>query len=233
MPLSSREDARRSPAAVVFDMDGVLIDSEPIWRAVEQQVFATVGVVLDDDRCRETMGMRVNEVVDHWYRRFPWETPDPRAVEDAVVAGVVGALRSTGAARPGVAHALDVCRAAGLRVAIASSSYDVVIDAVLERLAIASAFDAVVSAQHVERGKPDPAVYLRAIDALGVAPADCVAIEDSVPGVRAARAAGMACIGIPEPGADAAPLRAAGATVVLESLLELRPAHLEVGEART
>ena len=213
--------------AVVFDMDGVLIDSEPIWRDVEQRVFATVGVQLDDEHCRETMGLRVNEVVAHWFARHPWAEPVPRAVEDAILAGVVDAVRSSGQVLPGVEHALSVCRAHGARAAIASSSYDVVIRAVLERLDLVSHFDVVVSAQDLPRGKPDPAVYLETARALDLPPARCLAIEDSVNGVRAARAAGMRCIGIPESGADPVVLRAAGAAVVLDSLAELRSSHLE------
>lgn len=216
----------RAVQAVVFDMDGVLVDSEPIWRKVEQRVFATVGVELDDDRCRETMGLRVNEVVAHWYERHPWGDLAPQQVEAAIVAGVVDAVRSRGAALPGVEHALSLCRAHGARTAVASSSYLEVIRAVLERLDLASQFEVVVSAQDVPRGKPDPAVYLLAARELCLAPGDCLAIEDSEHGVRAARAAGLRCIGIPEPGADPEALRRAGAAPVLDSLAELRAHHL-------
>lgn len=212
--------------AVVFDMDGVLIDSEPIWRDVEQRVFAGVGLDLDDERCRETMGLRVNEVVEHWFSVAPWSGRSTRDVERAIVRGVVDAVRGHGSALPGVDHALSLCVAAGVRTAIASSSYETVIRAVLDRLGLAERFDVVVSAQHLPQGKPHPAVYLQTAAALDVAPGACLAIEDSVNGVRAAVAAGMRCIAIPEAGSDAAPLRAAGAEESLASLLGLRPEHL-------
>jgi sugar-phosphatase len=210
--------------AVIFDMDGVLVDSEPIWRRVEQDVLGPLGVPLDDERCRETMGLRVNEVVAHWYARYPWAGPSVSEVEAAILTGVIAETRAHGAARPGVEHALTLCRALGRRVALASSSYRVVIDAVLDHLGLADAFEVVHSAEHEERGKPDPGVYRTTAARLGVAPAGCTAIEDSPNGVRSAKAAGMACVAIPEAGTD--PARLLDADVVLGSLLDLRPEHL-------
>ncbi len=66
--------------AVIFDMDGLIIDSEPLWREAEIEVFATVGIALDDERCRETLGLRIDQVVDHWYRRFPWTGPSQNEI---------------------------------------------------------------------------------------------------------------------------------------------------------
>ncbi len=210
--------------AVIFDLDGLLIDSEPIWREVEQRVFGDLGIALDDDLCRTTMGMTVDAVVAHWYERAPWSGPDPGEVEESIVAGVVATIRAGATAMPGVDHALAVAEALGLRRAIASSSHEVVIAAALDRLGIVDAFEAVVSAQHEPFGKPHPVVYLTAAHRLGVAPGQCVALEDSPNGVRAAKDAGMRCVAVPEAGIDHAAV--AEADVVLQSLEALTECHL-------
>ncbi len=188
--------------AAIFDMDGVLIDSEPIWREVEVAIFGALGVPLTEEMCFETMGLRVNEMVDHWYDRFPWDGPTRGDVVADVTAGVIATIRRKGAALEGVDHAVGYLRNRGLRLAIASSSYHVVITTVLEVLGLDGTFDVVHSAEDEAHGKPYPDVYLTTAAKLGVAPARCVALEDSVNGIRSAKAAGMACIAIPEPGVD-------------------------------
>jgi sugar-phosphatase len=204
--------------AAIFDMDGVLIDSEPIWRAAEIAVFGAIGVQLTEDDCRSTMGLRVDEVVDHWRRLRPWDDPPPAEVVDRVLAAVVDRIRRTGEPLPGVAAALDACAERGLRLALATSSWHPVVTAVLDRLAIADRFEVVHSAQDEPRGKPDPGVYRTTAARLGVDPRDCVAIEDSPNGVRSAVAAGMRCVAVPEAGTDVGEIEAAGAEVVLPSL---------------
>jgi sugar-phosphatase len=120
--------------AAIFDMDGLLIDSEPLWRRAEREVFATVGLELTEEDGEATMGMRTDEVVGWWYRRRPWLSPPPSVVEAAIVDRVVELIRSEGKALPGVEHALDACRRLGLRLALASSSSTGLIDVVLPSL---------------------------------------------------------------------------------------------------
>jgi len=210
--------------AVIFDLDGLLIDSEPIWRDVEQQVFNDLGVALTDELCRSTMGLPVNEVVAHWHERSPWAGHDLHAAEEAIVDGVIAAIRSCGSAMPGVDHALALAAGLGLRRGIASSSHEIVIDAALERLGLRDRFEVVVSAEHEPCGKPHPGVYLTAARLLGVDPEACVAIEDSPNGVLAAKAAGMRCVAVPEPGTSRSALSSADA--VLTSLSDLAATHL-------
>lgn len=202
--------------AVLFDMDGVLVDSEPFWREVERRVFAGLGLTLTDDDMRATMGLRIEEVVAHWHRVGPWEAPAPAAVVADIVAGMAEVIRARGAALPGVHAAIARCRGAGLRLGLATSSHHVLIDAVLERLELGDAFEVRHSAEDEARGKPDPAVYLGAARRLDVDPRRCVAIEDSRNGIRSAKAAGMRCVAVPEPGAP--PEVTAEADVVLPSL---------------
>ena len=207
--------------ACVFDMDGVLIDTEPAWRRVEQEVFARVGVILTEEQLLETWGMRINEVVDHWYSSRPWGGVRPQAVARAIVDGVVEHVRREGAPMDGALEAIDVAHGAGLRVAIASSSSRALIDAVVERLGIAQRVELLLSADDEKHGKPAPDVYLSAARRLEVAPDQCLAVEDSPVGVQSAKAAGMACVGLTTHGIDAGELSAAD--VVIGSLHDLTP----------
>ena len=204
--------------AVVFDMDGVLIDSEPIWRAVEREVFAGVGLELTDEDLFPTMGVRIADVVERWYQRHPWPEPSRQAIAEAIVDGVVRAIGERDTLLDGATNAVDHVRTLGLRVALASSSPMPLIRAVLS-LGLAERFDAVVSGEDEELGKPDPAVYLSAARRLHVAPERCLAVEDSINGVRAAKAAGMICVAVPAIGADDGVV--AEADLVLGSIQEL------------
>jgi len=209
----------RAVAACVFDMDGVLIDTEPTWREIEHDVFARVGIELSDAELRETWGMRIEEVVDYRYRVRQWHGIRPRAVQRAIVRGMVDHVRANGAPMPGALEAIETARGLGLRIAIASSSSRELIDAVVDRLGIADAVDALCTADDEVKGKPDPAVYLSAARALDVVPAACVAVEDSPIGVSAAVAAGMRCIGVRSHGALAGDV--SHAHVVIDSLAEI------------
>ena len=206
--------------AVIFDMDGVLIDSEPFWQESEVDAFGRVGLALTREMCMETMGLRVDEVVDYWRRRRAFdECPSPE-LEDAIIGGVAERILSKGEAKEGVAYALEFFRERGVRVALASSSASRLIHAVTERFGLADKFECVYSAEEEEYGKPHPGVYLTTARRLGVAPAECLAVEDSFNGVLAAKAARMKCAAIPEPAQRHDP-RFAIADVVLDSLADI------------
>lgn len=185
--------------AVIFDMDGLLIDTEPIWRRVEIEIFGRLGLHLSEEQCMETMGVRVAEVVRLWYGRHPWIGPSPSEVTDEIVAGVVAHVLARGEPMNGAREALEAVNQAGLPIAIASSSSEELIHAVIHRLGIQHFIQAICSADRELEGKPHPAVYLRAAAALGVPPDACLALEDSPNGVLAAKAAGMICIAVPDP----------------------------------
>src|ERR1044072_8865730 len=109
-------------SAVIFDMDGVLIDSEPFWQESEIEVFGRAGLALTREMCLQTMGLRVDEVVEYWRRRRTFDDAPVGALEDAIVGGVVDRILSKGEAKEGAAHALNFFRSKGLRVALACSS---------------------------------------------------------------------------------------------------------------
>lgn len=179
--------------AVIFDMDGVLIDSEPCWRAVEVEVLGRHGVQICEDDCAQTTGLRIDAAVAYWKERFPFSA----SVDDVaavIVAGVAERIRREGQALPGVMSAYRAVQHSGHALAIATSSPWPIIDAVRTRLALGSVV--VCSAMDEVAGKPDPAVYLSAARELGVPVEHCLAVEDSAVGVRSARAAGMQVVAV-------------------------------------
>jgi len=205
----------------VFDMDGLLVDSEPLWQQAEIAVFASYGVALTEDLCRSTKGMFVYDVARHWYARHPWTGPAPEAVAEEILRDMERRLADEARLLPGAGAALAFCRARAGKVALASSSPRRLIDVVVERFALGPLFDVVHSAESEPAGKPDPAVFLTTARLLGVEPGGCVVLEDSPAGVAAALSAGMACVAVPEVHGGESPELFAGATVVLASLDDL------------
>ena len=206
-------------------MDGVLIDTEPVWRRVEREVFARVGVNLTEEQLRETWGLRIEDLVEHWYRTRGWKDVRPRAVQHEIVREMADHVRAQGMPLPGAVEAVRMAHDSGLQVAIASSSSRPIIDAVVERLDIAALVDAACTADDEPLGKPDPAVYLSAARLLGIDPQDCIAIEDSPFGVVSAKRAGMICVAVRTDAVD--PAAIAGADVLIDSLLEFTPELIE------
>lgn len=183
--------------AAIFDMDGLIIDSEPLWRLAERAVFSKVGLELGDEDCRRTTGLRSDEVVGYWFERRPWKGVGQDEVVRDLEETVSDLIARRGRALPGVRRTVDRLRQAGLRLALATSSSRELIDVVLSTLRLEDAFDFTCSAADEERGKPDPAVYLTTVRRLGVPSAEAVAFEDSAAGVQAAHAAGIFVIAVP------------------------------------
>ena len=136
-------------------MDGLLIDTEPVWRRVEVEVFGRVGVHLTEEQCLETMGVPVPDVVRLWYNRHPWEGPTLDDVTRQIAGGVVEYVRTHGEPMPGVLAAVRTVKGAGLSAAIASSSSEELIRAVMCRLGIDDCIDAIASADNELAGKPE------------------------------------------------------------------------------
>lgn len=185
-------------AAVIFDMDGLLIDSEPLWEAAEMVIFPSLGVPLTPAMKKETTGLRPEEIVDYWYSRYRWTEPSVAVVAGRLVNRLVELVRERGVLREGVRQVLDICSHAGLPLAIASSSPKALIQAVLAKFAIADYFTVVQSAELEPYGKPHPGVYITTARKLGIRPEQCLAFEDSPNGVVSAKAAKMACVAVPD-----------------------------------
>lgn len=184
--------------AVIFDMDGVLTDSEPIWKIAMEEVFHSVGCFLTKADFQRTVGLRIDEVTEYWYQVAPWLHHSAKDVEYMIVKRMEELLRERAKPLPGVLEALAYFQENELKIGLATSSYKVLIKAILETLGITDYFDAICSAEDEEFGKPHPAVYLSAAKKLGVAPQKCLVIEDSLNGIISGKAAKMSVICIPE-----------------------------------
>jgi len=210
-----------SVTAVVFDLDGVLVDSEQLWDRARRELVEERGGVWREDATRAMMGMSSRE----WSRYLHDELQvdlEPAEISAAVVAKLEQLYREQLPLLSG-ARAAVLALAQRWPLGLASSANREVIDLVLELAELEDLFAATVSSEEVPRGKPAPDVYLEAARRLGVAPTDCAAVEDSTNGLRAAAAAGMRIIALPNrafpPAEDALQL----ADVVIGSLDELRP----------
>lgn len=184
---------------VIFDMDGVLIDSEPFWQQAEVDVFKTVGLHLTTQDTEQSIGMRIDRVVEYWYERSPWATPPSMAdITRAILEQVIEQVHTQGQAKAGVHALLDFFKTQGVKLAIASSSHLVLIEAVIRRLQIEDYFDCLWSAEFEPYGKPHPGVYLTTAQKLHVEPHRCLVIEDSLRGIISAKAAEMVCVAVPD-----------------------------------
>lgn len=183
--------------AVVFDLDGVLVDSEGVWDGVREELAHERGGTWHPGAQREMMGMSSPEWSAYMHERIGL-SERPAEINRIVVERM---LQRYAAGTPWIPGALDAVRrmAASFPLGLASSSNRELIDAVLDAGGLAGLFRATVSSEEVARGKPSPDVYLEAARRLRVDPAACVAIEDSHNGIRSAKAAGMTCLAIPNP----------------------------------
>lgn len=184
--------------AAVFDMDGLMIDSQPFWQDAQLEVFPKVGVVITRQDTIATTGMRVDEIVQMCYERSPWDSVGREEVCDRIVDRVIELVRSHKPAMPGLNHAIGVCQRHDLKLALASSSPMTLIKATIDALGLHGVFQEIVSGADLRYSKPHPEVYLNACDKLGVLPQKCVALEDSFVGLLAAKSAQMKTIVIPE-----------------------------------
>ncbi|MGI9145153.1 MAG: HAD family hydrolase [Chloroflexota bacterium] len=205
-------------AAIIFDMDGVLIDSEPLHFEVLNEVLARDGQTLSRKDNEEFIGTTSQAMWTTLIARrgLPGTLTEYKALYDQTLLREL--LQSRDPA-PGAVGLIQRAREVGMRLGVASSSRQIWIDATLTSLGLSDAFDAVVSGDDVERGKPDPQIYLLAAHRLGIIPDRCLAIEDSPNGVVSARRAGMTVLGVRT--SYTAHLHLEGAERIVDSLGEL------------
>ncbi len=213
-----------SPAAVVFDLDGVLVDSEEAWDEARRVLVARRGGTWREEATRAMLGMSAPE----WSRYVVEELGVPMApgeVDQAVVDELLAGYERRLPVLPGAREAVERM-AAAYPLGLASSSNRRVIDLVLRELGVAGRFGATASSEEVPRGKPAPDVYLEAARRLGADPRACVAVEDSENGIRSAHAAGMRVIALPNPVFAPAEDALALAALVLPGVAALTPGHV-------
>lgn len=211
--------------ATLFDMDGLLIDSEVLWHKAEVEIFGSLGVPIAANHDRSTKGMYVNEVVQYWYERFPWTGPDPETVVARLLDRVGDLVEGEGRMMPGALRALDLASERG-PVVLASSTPLALITRCLSHFELDDRFVSVHSAQFEPYGKPHPGVFLTAAASIGVDPRACLVFEDSAAGVVAAKAGSMIVVAVPSLEDRAQPAFML-ADLVLSSLEDLSSAWLD------
>ncbi|MCB1188162.1 hexitol phosphatase HxpB [bacterium] len=184
--------------AVIFDMDGLLIDSEPFWRDAEVAVLNPLGVPINHEDCAQFAGLRIREVVANWRELYPWDGESTESVADRIQQQLCDSIRERGQLLPGAQELVQELHYRGYPLAIATSSAPDVVDAVMDVSGLREAFTVIASASDEQYGKPHPAVYLSAAARLGIEPQHCLVFEDALLGIIAAKAARMTVVAVPE-----------------------------------
>jgi mannitol-1-/sugar-/sorbitol-6-/2-deoxyglucose-6-phosphatase len=183
---------------VLFDMDGLLLDTEPLWGESMLRVAEKHKIPITRKKFKETTGLRIYEVTDHWAVHYPWEGKSPRAVADEILDDIIASSKVSGRVLEGVEKTLKLLRQHKYKVGLASSSPKHMIDQLVDHFQLKHFFDCITSADAVELGKPHPAVFLHCAASLGSKPSECLVLEDSVNGMIAGKAARMKVIVVPD-----------------------------------
>lgn len=212
--------------AIIFDMDGLLIDSEPFWQETERTIFKQHGIDITEEMQHATFGLRTDEQIHYWYKFKPWPDADLKAIEEKYNEKIKDFFIEKGKLIEGVDYILNFFKERKYNVALASSSTMDLIQTFLDKFKLRSYFSAIHSAENEEYGKPHPAVYLHTAKLLNLHPSLCLAFEDSLVGVIAAKAAKMKVVAVPDkrhynlPGYSIANLKIASLSLFGESELE-------------
>lgn len=219
--------APRQILAAIFDMDGLIMDSEPLWDRAELDVMASLGVdITRRDELPDLLGLRIDVVVGLWFAQQPWSGPSREEVTARIISRAISLVEEERPLLPGAREAIALCKANGLMVGLASASPLHMLEKVLTMFNLRDSFDALASAEKLTYSKPHPQVYLDCAAKLGVDPLTCVALEDSTNGMIASKAARMRSIVVPAEENQQDP-RYALADVRLTSLEELTLSHLK------
>lgn len=190
---------RQKIRAAIFDMDGLLIDSEPLWTRAELDVFSaySADAPVIHHHLPDTTGLRIDQVVHAWFAALPELTEKPERIITLITDRVLALIEQSCPLLPGVETALKLCQQCGLRIGLASASPSLMIQRVLDIFSLTDYFSHIVSAERLPYSKPHPQIYLNTADALGVDPINCVTLEDSIFGMIATKAACMRSIVVP------------------------------------
>lgn len=212
--------------AVIFDMDGLIIDSEPLWHQAELDTFAAMGKDTSiQEAIPDTLGMRIDQVVKAWYQLSPWQGATLEEVSKRIIHRAVALVDEHRPLLPGVEHALESARSCGLKIGMASASPLFMLENVLEMFNLRHYFATLTSAETLPYSKPHPEVYLLAAASLQADAQRCTTLEDSFNGMIATKAARMRSIVVPDAAYRADP-RWAVADHKLLSLAQIMPEHI-------
>ncbi|MEO7311422.1 MAG: hexitol phosphatase HxpB [Chitinophagaceae bacterium] len=183
--------------AAIFDMDGLLIDSEPLWQQAAFEVFAGYNKSITLKQYETVTGLRTKEFIEHWFTYFGLpEHLQPKAVDD-IFELVKEKISKHPSIMPGVQYIIEYFLKKDCRIGIATSSPKLIADMVIELMGIRKVLDAISTAEHLPYGKPHPQVYINCAAALMVPATECICFEDSFNGLIAAKAARMKCVVVP------------------------------------
>ena len=180
--------------AVIFDMDGVIVDSEPFWQKAEKEVFTSLGIEMTEELCKVTQRMTTDEVTRFWFERNPWENNEAGEVENMVVDRVIELIELEDCIIPGVIDTVKELKSRGFKLGLATNSPYRIIPKVLNKMNMTKEFEIISSAEFEKNGKPEPDVYLSTLQKLNEKPENCIVIEDSNSGIMAAKKAGLKVI---------------------------------------
>ena len=184
---------------VIFDMDGLLIDSEPLWFEAATEIMQNFGIVLSQEEYNTSTGLRTKEFLHYWFTYFQKDLTNLAEIEKNITELVISKVITKGEAMNGVNHAIQLVQSLGLKIGLASSSPIKLINTVVEKINLKNIFSIITSAEHLPFGKPHPEVFLQCAEKLNSHPIECVCIEDSFNGMIAAKAGRMKCIIVPTP----------------------------------
>lgn len=182
---------------VIFDIDGLLIDSEPLWNEAATELFQQYGVNMTEEQYKTTTGLRTKEFVQWWFQYFNIGNNELKKAEQQIVELVLQKIEQKGKIMPGVPYIFDFFKRKSFRIGLATSSPPALIDLVVQLSGIKSYLHATASAEDLAYGKPHPQVYLNCAASLGSNPTSCICFEDSFNGMIAAKAARMKCVVVP------------------------------------
>lgn len=214
---------------VIFDMDGLLIDSEPLWREAAKEIFNGYGIILSDVQYATTTGLRTREFVQWWLRKYNISESELAVAEDNILKTVMAKVDARGKIMPGVKNIFQFFIRQNFKIGIASSSGMPLIDLVVDKLGIREHLHAIASAENLLHGKPHPQVYLDCALSLNSDPVECLCFEDSFNGMIAVKAARMQCVIVPDH-AHYKEERWAAADLKLSSLQNFNQLHLDILE---
>ncbi|HQW84699.1 MAG TPA: hexitol phosphatase HxpB, partial [Ferruginibacter sp.] len=182
---------------VIFDMDGLLIDSEPLWKEAADELLSTYGFQLNKQQYALTTGLRTKEFLEFWFTLFNIPLSEINTAEDRIVNEVIQLVKRKGKVMSGVSYIFNFFNQLNFKIGLATSSPLQLINVVVELTGIGPYLQATASASGLAYGKPHPEVYLNCAKALGVQPMQCLCFEDSFNGMIAVKAAKMKCIVVP------------------------------------
>lgn len=183
---------------VLYDMDGLLLDTEPLWGKSMLQVAEKHNIPITRERFKETTGLRIYEVTEYWSIKYPWEGKGHQEVAEEILDDIIASSKANAGILKGVPESLELLKSNNYKIGLASSSPQRMIDALVDHFGLGGYFDNISSADVVAMGKPHPGVFLHCAEALGSKPIECVVLEDSVNGMIAGKAARMKVIAVPD-----------------------------------